>query len=213
MLSHGMVQCILEVSLYNSEIGRTFFVILGIGTFDKIIFFNYGIWTIAALSLTEKHSFIFLYITTTALVKIFSFLKQTSCFPHFLLGSHLTVLIHLIRTTTIMAISTQRILSSDLFSHEMVQCFLGVSLQSFENVGKFVFVNLGIGVRLKKNFLIVNAGQLQPETSQKNTVAHFPLHYNNRLGQVFELSESNRLLATSSGKSSNSTILPIQGNN
>ena len=42
---------------------------------------------------------------------------------------------------------------------------------------------------------------------------HFSLHYNSSFGQVFELSESNRLLATSSGKSSNSTISPIQSNN
>ena len=38
-----------------------------------------------------------------------------------------------------MEVNTQRTLSSDLFSHEMVHCVLGISLHSIETAVKHVF--------------------------------------------------------------------------
>ena len=44
-----------------------------------------------------------------------------------------------------MAVNNHRTLSLDLFSHGVVQCFLGVFLESSENEGKHASLNLVIG--------------------------------------------------------------------
>ena len=66
-------------------------------------------------------------------------MKEKAAF-HFLLGSHLILLLHLIRVTTDMTFNTHRTLSPDLLFHGMVHSIMGVSLHSFETSGKHVFV-------------------------------------------------------------------------
>ena len=67
--------------------------------------------------------------------------KQAAC--HSSLGSDLTVLFHIICVTKATAFNIQTALSTVLSSHGMVQCFLGVSLQSSENLRKHFFCDPG----------------------------------------------------------------------
>ena len=91
-----------------------------------------------------------LFITTTALVRILSFLKETSCLT-LLPWKSCVVHFHLISVTAGMAVSTHRTLSPDLFSDGMSHCVLVVSSHSSEAAGKHVFVNLGIGSDAKRS--------------------------------------------------------------
>ena len=76
-------------------------------------------------------------------------LKVMGCLP-LLLGSHLTVPFHLFRVTTEMVVNTDRIHSSDMFSHGMVQYFLEIYLHSSETSGEHVLLNVGTGTWWQK---------------------------------------------------------------
>ena len=164
---------------------------------SKEVFSPSEIWMVASLNLSEKHTGSF--FSSLKQQVWFSFCvfwkKQAAC--HFCLGSHMTVVYHLIRIATGMAVSIHRTLSPDLFSDGISYCIIGVSsLLCSETAGKYVFWNLGTGVqRQKKYFPTVKPGYLQ--ACQENTLVYFSLHYNNRFGQYFEFSEYNRLLGTS----------------
>ena len=134
-------------------------------------------WIVAALNLPEKYSGLVFSLLQQQFWSIIWVVwnKQAAC--HLLLESHLTVQSYLIKVTTSMAVSTLRTLSLDMFSHGMVQDFLGVSLQSSKNVGQHVLMNLGIGVWWqKKHMSIVEAWELQIWTCQKNMLVHFSLY-------------------------------------
>ena len=47
----------------------------------------------------------------------------------------------------------------------------------------------------KIGFFPMKAGELQPQTSQKNTLDHLSLHYSKKFGQAFEFSKRNRPLS------------------
>ena len=91
----------------------------------------------------KAHRFTFPPITTTALFKCSSFLKETACLP-LLAGksSENTVPPNLGNNSW--ADNSHRTLSPDLFSHGTVRCVLGLSLHSSETAAKHVFVNLEI---------------------------------------------------------------------
>ena len=98
-------------------------------------------WIVAALNLPEKYSGSFFSL----LQQFWSIIwvvwnKQAAC--HLLLESHLVVQFHLIRVTTGMAVNTLRTLFLDIFSHGMVQYFLGVSTQ-FGNCRETSFCETG----------------------------------------------------------------------
>lgn len=79
----------------------------------------------------------------------------------------------------------------------MVQCFLAVSLQSFENTRKHVFVNLRIGLWwLKKYFpceCFIVAASILPENHTYSFLSPLP----QQLWFSFEFSERNSLRVTS----------------
>ena len=149
-------------------------------------------WIVAALNLPEKYSGSFFSL----LQQFWSIIwvvrnKQAAC--HLLLESHLIVQFHLIRVTTGMAVNTLRTLCLDIFSHGMVQYFLGVSLHSLETAGKQVFVKQVIGAWYQNTMspfeTWIVAALTQPE---KHTGSSFSSLSNN-FGHVFEFSERNRL--------------------
>ena len=157
----------------------------------KPMFFFFGSWIIAASNQTKPWWFIFLFITTAALVKFLIFWTQQVA-SHFLLGSHLTVQFHLIRVKNVVVVRT---FSPNIFSHGMVQCVQWVSLHGSGIAGKHIVLKLGIGTWWQKiYFSQVKTGELQPQTCQKNSVLFFSLHYNNSCSHNFEIK---RMLPTS----------------
>ena len=59
-------------------------------------------------------------------------------------------------------------------------------------------MNLGFQEIWKNQYITpVKAGYLQPQTSHKNTLGHFSVHYDNTFGSLFDFSERNMLLDTS----------------
>lgn len=94
--------------------------------------------------LSRKTLVSFFFSSQQQLWSSFCFLKEKGCLP-LLLKGHLTVQFHLFRVTIVLAVSAHRPLSHDHFSHVMVQCVLGVSLQNSEDEGMRAFVNLTIG--------------------------------------------------------------------
>ena len=99
----------------------------------------------------KPHWFIFLLFTTAALVKSLNFLKETGHLT-FLLGSHLTVLVHLIKVKTGMGVKSLRTLSHDHFYHETIQCFLGVSLQTVKMQRNMFLWAWALGPDSKRSF-------------------------------------------------------------
>lgn len=80
IFSHGIVQCVLIVSIHNSETARKYaFVNLVVGgLMSKEVFSPSEI----NIKLVRKALwFIFLFVTTTGLVYFLCFLKETGCFP------------------------------------------------------------------------------------------------------------------------------------
>ena len=148
-LSHGMVECVLYVSLHNSETARKHaFVTLGTGLAIsvKAIFSTFGSWIIAASKALEKHTVHFFLISKQLWSNFWVFWKKKSA-CHFFLRNHLTTVSPNLgknRYDTQHSRNTVVREDPDHFSHGMVQCFLGVSLQSSLNTGKHSFVNLGI---------------------------------------------------------------------
>ena len=148
-------------------------------------------WIVAALNLPEKYSGSFFSL----LQQFWSIIwvvwnKQAAC--HLLLESHLIVQFHLIRVTTGMAVNTLRTLFLDIFSHGMVQYFLGVSTQ-FGNCRETSFCETGNWGLIPKYYVPfeawIVAALTQPE---KHTGPSFSSLSNN-FGHVFEFSERNRL--------------------
>ena len=141
--SHGRVQCVLAVSFTLLKNCRESCLCeLGNGSLmAKAIFSPAKAGELQPETFKKDTLVHFLLISPTALVKHQSFLKENAAF-HFLLGSHLILLLHLIRVTTGMTFNTHRTISPDLLSHGMVHSVMGLSLHSSETAGKHVFVNL-----------------------------------------------------------------------
>ena len=98
LFSHGMVPSVLEVSLHSSKTaGRRVLWTWELGPDGKRSIFPQWNLNTCSIKLSRKtHSFLFLFISITALVKFLCFWKkQASC--HFLLGNHLIVPFHLFR--------------------------------------------------------------------------------------------------------------------
>ena len=49
----------------------------------------------------------------------------------------------------------------------------------------------------QNQYILPVKANLQPQTSQENTLGHFSVHYDNSFGAFFEFSKRNMLLATS----------------
>ena len=104
----------------------------------KIIFSHCKSWVLQ-WHLPEKLTASFLHSLQQQLSPSICVFWKYQAVCRFLLRSHLTVQFHLIRVTTGMEVNTQRTLSSDLFSHEMVHCILGMSLHNTETAVKLFF--------------------------------------------------------------------------
>lgn len=87
-------------------------------------------WIVATSNLPEKHTCSFFFSLQQELWLWFWIFWNKMDVSDFLVGSHLTVLLHLIRVTISMAVSPHKTLPSDHFSQGMVWCFLGLSLQN-----------------------------------------------------------------------------------
>ena len=72
-----------------------------------------------------------------------------------------------------------------------------MSLCSSECVGKHVTLKLEFQVIWQNQYILPVKADLQPQTSQENTLGHFSVHYDNSFGPFLEFSERNMLLATS----------------
>ena len=93
----------------------------------------------------------FLFITTTALFKYLSFLKETGFLP-LLAGKTSDSILSLNQETRDMAVNTQENPPLNFFSHGMEQCVLGVSFHSFESAGKHVLWTSNWGLMAKEVF-------------------------------------------------------------
>ena len=89
----------------------------------------------------------------------------------------------------------------------MVQCDLGVPLHSSRPVGQRFSEPRIQCLKRKQYFRLTNPEYLQSPTWWGNTLVHFPLLYDSKFHQTFVFSERNILLAFSSCKSSDSTVL------
>ena len=89
----------------------------------------------------------------------------------------------------------------------MLQCHLGVPLHSSEPVGQRFSAPRTQCLKRKQHFRLTNPEYLQSPTWWENTLVHFPLLYDSKFHQIFVFSERNILLAFSSWKSSDSTVL------
>ena len=86
---------------------------------------------VAASKLAEKSTVVHLPLHfKTTLVKYLSFLKEITAY-YSLLWHHLALQFHLIMVTS-MAISAHKTHSHDIFPTGMVECVLGVPLQSLK---------------------------------------------------------------------------------
>ena len=145
----------------------------------KEVYLPSEIWVVSASYLPEKHTSSFSFSFQPHLWSWFWVFWNKKQVSDFLLGSHLTVPNQ--SNNKNCSQHSQNTVSPDtfffFFFYGMVQCFLGVSLQSSENVGRHVFMNLGIGVWWQKKYIpIVEAWELQIWTCHKNTLVHFSLH-------------------------------------
>ena len=133
------------------------------------------IWVVSASYLPEKHTSSFSFSFQPRLWSWFWVFWNKKHASDFLLGSHLTVPNQSNKNGS--QHSQNTIPWHFFFSHGMVHCFLGVSLQRSKNVGQHVLMNLGIGVWWqKKHMSIVEAWELQIWTCQKNMLVHFSLY-------------------------------------
>ena len=113
-----MVQCV-QGCLYTmlKQPGNVLLWTWELGLYGKSCIFH--LWELDDCSLKaarETHRFIFLFITTTSLIKLLHFLKKKQGACYFLLRSHQTVLFHLIREQQVWQSIIQNTLPWPLFS-------------------------------------------------------------------------------------------------
>ena len=210
-----MVLYILRVYLHSSEIAgkHVFFLTWELEPHGKSSMFP--LWKLDSCSLKPARKtiwFISLLITTTNLDKYLSFLKERGWVP-FLLGCHLTVRSHLIRVAAGVVVNTYKTLSLDLFSHGTVLCVPGVVFPALKLQGN-VCEPGNWGLMVKQYYPPVKAGELQPQSCQKNTLIDFPLQQ--ELWSSFEFLsflKETVYLALLAGKSFDSTVSSYLGNN
>ena len=126
LFSHWMVQCVLGVSLQTSEtVRKMIFWTWELGPDGKSNNFSLCKQDSCTLKPTRKtHCFIFLFISTTHLVKYLSFLEEKCCMPHLAWNSSDRT-VSPDQGDNRYASHTHRRLSPDLFSHGIVQGVYG----------------------------------------------------------------------------------------
>ena len=147
LFSHGMIQCVLGVSLQNCKKCKEKCYCEPVNW--KCIIFS--LWKLNNCNDKPIHpppkkntgSF-FSSLQQEMWSSIWVFQKwQASC--HLLLWSHLTIPFPLIKLTTCMEVNTHRTLSPDILCQVMVQWILCVSLYNCERDRRHTFVKLGFG--------------------------------------------------------------------
>ena len=124
IFSNGMVQCVLGVSLHNSEAARKHaFVKTGNwALMAKHVFSTFISWIIPASNLPEKRTGSFFSSWQQQFWLSFWVFQKKHAACHFLLGGCLTVQNYLIRVTTDKAVNTHRTLPWQPFSWNGPMC-------------------------------------------------------------------------------------------
>ena len=151
-------------------------------------------WELDSCSLKparESHWFISL-ITTKGMLKILIFIKKQTAW-HFLLGSHLKILIHLIRLTTGMVVNSHRPLSPDLFSYGISHCVPGESSLKF--LGKKFLWNWEMDLMAKEVFSLSETWIFISLNLPENHIVSF--FSSLQLWSWFWISEIKRMFPTS----------------
>lgn len=160
-----------------------------LGLMGKLVYSPCESCIVTPLNLPEMHTGLFSSSLKLQLCSCILVFWDKLAAWYFLLGTQNSTVY--LRVTTGMAVNPHRTLSSDLFSHGMAQYVLGASLHSSETAGKTFLGNLGTVCI----FLLwkVNICSLQPARKTH----WFFSSSQQKIGQVFEFSDRNRMLAPS----------------
>ena len=208
-----MAQCVLGESLFSSDTaGKHVLWTWELVTDGKSSIFL--MWNLDSCFIKPSRKtprFIFLFIITT-LVKYLSFLKETACLP---------LLSEKTSESTVSPNQDKNIYGSQYsqnilpwyFSHWMVQCALGVFVFSSKAVGKCVFVNWVLGPDVKNRiFPLGKPDRCNLKPARK---AHWFIYLflTTTLVTYLNFVKETGCLPLLAWKSSDSTVLPTQGNN